>query len=186
VKRPDLRATRRRLRRFARRTGSVGYRSIVVPLLSRAETEHAIDLACRLAEDRRARIVFVAPLIVPLQLPFNAHFTAEEGALRKQLEQAEAVAASYGVGSKRQLIRAREGGLGTELAEVATDHRAELIVIGAPVESRRGFRKPFPAETLAILREAPCRAMIVTGPVAAARGVHLFDLPANHADSVRD
>ena len=38
----------------------------------------------------------------------------------------------------------RERALGRELAEVAHDHRAELIVVGSPVESRRGFRRAFP------------------------------------------
>ena len=43
----------------------VRYRSIVVPLLEPDETEHALDLACRLAADRGARVVLVAPLVVP-------------------------------------------------------------------------------------------------------------------------
>ncbi len=63
-------------------------------------------------------------------------------------------------------MRTRERALGYELAEVAHDHRAELIVVGAPVESRRGFRNAFPPEILSVLREAPCRVMVATGPVA--------------------
>ena len=63
----------RRARRLARWTGSIAYRSIVVPLLDREETEHALDLACRLAADRGARVVLVAPLVVERELPIDAH-----------------------------------------------------------------------------------------------------------------
>ena len=161
-----VRLTRRRAKRFARRTAAVRYRSIVVPLLGREETDHAVDLACRLAADRRARVVLVAPLVVEPELPLNAQFPEEIAALRAQLDEAAAIAESYGVGARKRLVRTRERALGYELAEEARDHRAELIVIGAPVESRRGFRRAFPPEIFSVLREAPCRVMVATGPVA--------------------
>jgi nucleotide-binding universal stress UspA family protein len=160
------RLVRRRVRRFARRTAAVRYRSIVVPLLGRRETEHALDLACRLAADRGARIILVAPLVVPRELPLNAHFDRELAALREATEHAAAIAESYGVGVRRRIVRTREGALGGELAGVVDDHRAELLVVGAPVESRRGFRRAFPPEVLSIVRDAPCRVMIATGPFA--------------------
>jgi len=145
------------------------YRSIVVPLLGRAETEHALDLACRLAADRRAHVILVAPLVVPQELPLDAHFDAEVKALREPLAQAAAIAESYGVSAHRTVVRTRARALGRELAEVARGHRAELVVVGAPVESRRGFRRAFPPDVLSILRESPCRVMIATGPFAGGR-----------------
>ena len=45
MKLPDVHLLHRRARRFARWTGSIAYRTIVVPLLDREETEHALDLA---------------------------------------------------------------------------------------------------------------------------------------------
>jgi nucleotide-binding universal stress UspA family protein len=161
-----LRAARRRAKRLARRTAAVRYRSIVVPLLGREETDHAVDLACRLAADRGARVVLVAPLVVEPELPLNAQFPEETAALRRQLDEAAAIAESYGVTAKKRLVRTRERALGYELAEVARDHGAELIVVGSPVESRRGFRRAFPPEVFSVLREAPCRVMVATGPVA--------------------
>jgi basic amino acid/polyamine antiporter, APA family len=169
MKRPDLPALHRRARRLARRTAAVRYRSIVVPLLGLDETEHALDLACRLAADRGAHVVLVAPLIVPQELPLNAHFKAETAELRAQLDRAARIAESYGVGSKRHIVRTRERAFGEELADVATDHRAELAVVGAPIESRRGFRHAFPPEVLGIIQDAPCRVMIATGPLAGRR-----------------
>jgi nucleotide-binding universal stress UspA family protein len=160
-----VREARRRARRLARRTAAVAYRSIVVPLLGRAETEHALDLACRLASQRRATVVLVAPLIVDQELPLNARFDRETNVMRVRMQRAAEIARAYGVGAKKRLIRTRAGGLGREVAEVASDHRAELVVVGAPVESRRGFRRAFPPEVLVVVRDAPCRVMIVSGPV---------------------
>jgi nucleotide-binding universal stress UspA family protein len=92
MKRPDLRSFHRRARRLARWTGSVAYRSIVVPLLDREETEHALDLACGLAADRGARIVLVAPAVLELELPINAHLDGQLVSLKERLESATAIA----------------------------------------------------------------------------------------------
>ena len=166
MKRPDVRVLHRRARRLARWTGAVAYRTIVVPLLDREETGHALDLACRLAADRGARIVLVAPLVVERELPLDAHMDGSLTALKERLESAEAVAGSYGVGVKREVVRTRPGSFGDQVARVASERRAELVVVGAPVESRRGFQGAFPREVLLLLRDAPCRVLIATGPVA--------------------
>jgi nucleotide-binding universal stress UspA family protein len=171
MRRPDVGRARRRARRFARRARAIAYRSIVVPLLEREETEHALDLACRLAADRGARVVLVAPLVVERELPLDAHFRAETAELRRRLESAAAVAESYGVGVRRTIVRTRVGSLGAELAELAQDHWAELVVVGSAVQSRRGFRRAFPPEVLAILRDAPCRVLVATGPYAGRRSI---------------
>jgi nucleotide-binding universal stress UspA family protein len=174
MKRPDLRAFHLRARHLARWTGSIAYRSIVVPLLDQDETEHALDLACRLAADRRARVVLVAPLVVERELPLDAHMDGQLNDLKERLECASAVASSYGVGVRREIVRTRPGSFGEDVARVAAERRAELVVVGAPVESRRGFHRAFPRDVLLLLRNTPCRVMIATGPVAgraaAARG----------------
>jgi nucleotide-binding universal stress UspA family protein len=166
MKLPDIRVLHRRARRFARWTGSIAYRTIVVPLLEQEETEHALDLACRLAADRGARIVLVAPLLVERELPLDAHMDGALTSLKTRLECATAVASSYGVAVQREIVRTRPGSFGEEVARVAVERRAKLVVVGAPVESRRGFHRAFPREVLLLLREAPCRVMIATGSIA--------------------
>jgi nucleotide-binding universal stress UspA family protein len=166
MKLPDVRMLHHRARHFARWTGSIAYRSIVVPLLEQEETEHALDLACRLAADRGARVVLVAPAVLELELPLNAHLDGALTGLKERLESAAAVAGSYGVAVRREIVRTRPGSFGEEVARVAAERRAELVVVGAPVESRRGFRRAFPRDVLLLLRDAPCRVMIATGPVA--------------------
>ena len=137
-----------------------------MPLLDREETEHALDLACRLAADRGARIVLIAPAVLERELPIDAHLDGQLVSLKERFEQAAAVAGSYGVGVRLEVVRARPGSLGEDVARVAAEHRAELVVVGAPVESRRGFRRAFPRDILLLVRDAPCRVMIATGPVA--------------------
>jgi nucleotide-binding universal stress UspA family protein len=161
----DVRTFRRRARRFALRTQAVAYRSIVVPLLEREETEHALDLACRLAADRGARVVLVAPAVLERELPLDAHLDGTLAELKERLESATAVASSYGVAVRREIVRTRPGSFGEDVARVAAERRAELVVVGAPVESRRGFHRAFPREVLLLLRDTPCRVMIATGPV---------------------
>ncbi|HZD87786.1 MAG TPA: universal stress protein [Gaiellaceae bacterium] len=144
-----------------------GLRRIVVPVLEQEETQHALDLACKLAADRGARVVLVAPLVVPYELPLGAHFAPELAELRERLAAAAAVAAAYGAGVRRRILRTRAGRLGDDVAAIAAVYHAELVVVGAPVESRRGFRRAFPHDVLQLVRAAPCRVMIATGPVAA-------------------
>jgi nucleotide-binding universal stress UspA family protein len=175
---PAIRPRLHRVHRLARRTAAIRYRSIVVPLLGRSETRHALDLACRLAADRGAHVILVAPLVVPQELPLDAHFDRETADLHVALEDAAAIADSYGVGVRRRIVRTRERALGRDLAETVVDHRAELLVVGAPVESRRGFRRAFPPDVRAILREAPCRVMIATGPFASASRVSMWPAAA--------
>src|SRR5207245_5355484 len=97
--------------------------------------------------------------------PFDAHMYGTLIDLKERLDHAAAVASSYGVGVRREIVRTRPGSLGEELACVAAERRAELVVVGAPVESRRGFHRAFPREVLLLVRAAPCRVMIATGPV---------------------
>jgi basic amino acid/polyamine antiporter, APA family len=149
---------------------AIRYRTIVVPLLAQEETEHALDLACRLAADRGARIVLVAPAVLERELPLNAHLDGALTELKQRLESATAVASSYGVAVRWEIVRTRPGSLGEHVARVAAKRRAELVVVGAPVESRRGFRRAFPRDVLLLARDAPCRVMIATGPVVAAPG----------------
>jgi nucleotide-binding universal stress UspA family protein len=163
---PDPRALPRRARRVARWTGSIAYRSVVVPLLDLEETEHSLALAIRLAARRGARIVLVAPLIVPRELPLNAHFDDERAALERRLAEAASVVSSSGVSLRREIVHTRPRRVGEDIARIASEHRAELLVVGAPIKSRRGFRRPLPVELLPLLRAAPCRVLIATGPFA--------------------
>jgi hypothetical protein len=136
---------------------------VVVPLLEAEQTRHALDLACRLASDRGSRVLLLAPLYVDWELPLDAHFQREEAELRIELGRERALAESHGVSAYGQVVRARPGELGRGVAEAAVHAHASLIVLGAPVDSQRGFRRPFSRDVWSVLNDAPCPVMISTG-----------------------
>jgi nucleotide-binding universal stress UspA family protein len=163
----DAAQRRARMQRQARRALAGPHRTIVVALLGTEESEHALDLACRLAADRGARVLLVAPLFVDPELPLDAHFDEDEAALRVELARTRALASSYGVTIHERVVRTRHGQLGAAVAQVAEETRATLIVVGAPIDSRNGFKRPFSRDVWSVLKDAPCRVMIATGSLAA-------------------
>jgi nucleotide-binding universal stress UspA family protein len=145
---------------------------VVVPLLDAELTRHALDLACRLAADGGSRVLLLAPLYVDWELPLDAHFKQVEAALHVELGRERAIAESYGVGAHTRIVRARPGELGRGVAEAALEVRASLIVVGAPADSQRGFRRPFSRDVWSVLNDAPCPVLIATGaPPQAKRAV---------------
>jgi nucleotide-binding universal stress UspA family protein len=145
----------------------MAYRTIVVPLLGHDESEHAVSLACRLAADRNARVLFLAPLEVPAELPLDARFDEEEQRLKAWLGRVRAHAESYGIAAGTRLLRTRNFGL--DVAEEAARVDADLIVVGTPIRSRQGFAHTFPEAVERILRHTSARVLIATGDFAGAR-----------------
>ena len=117
----------RRVRRFTRRTLARPHRTLVVPILAGPESEHALALACRIAADRRSRILVLAPLFVESELPLDAHFHDEECELHEELARARALVESYGVLARGRIVRVREGQVGRAVADEADATRASLI-----------------------------------------------------------
>lgn len=154
--------TRFRLRRLSQLLAARRH-TVVVPLLEPEHTLHALELACRLASDRGSRVLLLAPLPVEWELPLDAHFKAEEAALRVELERTRALAESYGARVQAQVVRARPGQLGSGVAAAASDAHASLVVLGAQVDSRPGSRRPFSRDIWSVLNDSPCPVMVTTG-----------------------
>jgi nucleotide-binding universal stress UspA family protein len=152
---------RYRLARAARRTLARGYRTIVVPLLDGPETERALQVACRLAAGRGARILLLAPLLVEPELPLDAHFADEERELHVRLERERALVESYGVAAKTRIARARAGELGRTVAKIADEERATLVMVGAEAGSPLALHRPAARDVRSILRDAPCRVLLL-------------------------
>src|SRR5207244_2768052 len=75
---------------------TVEYRTIIVPILRTAESEEALVAAARLAAERGARIVIVAVVEIPLELPLDARLPDEERAANEALDDAQALVEGYG------------------------------------------------------------------------------------------
>ncbi len=144
---------------------SIHYRTIIVPVLRTAESEEALVAAARLAAERRSRIVLVAVLEVPLELPLDASMPEEERA-ENVLDSAQALLESYGVRALTRLVRARSAG--PAIVEEAEHRNAELIILGAARKSRDKRRGRIFGKTVDyVLKTSPARVLVVAGKQAA-------------------
>src|SRR3954468_14896796 len=139
------------------------YRSILVPVKPGRESEEAIDFACRLAAERRSSIAAVSVVVVPLELPLDAELPEAEAAANEALDSAVAIGELYGVDVVGRLLRARSAG--RAIVREAERRQTEIIVLGAP-RADRPQRAIFSETVDFILKNAPCRVMVVAGKKA--------------------
>jgi basic amino acid/polyamine antiporter, APA family len=139
------------------------YRSILVPVKPGRASEEAIDLACRLAAERRGSIGAVSVVVVPLELPLDSKIDDEEERAYEALDSAAAIAELYGLDVTERLVRARHAG--RAIVDEAVRRQSEIIVMGAPRAS--GRRAVFSDTVDFVLKHAPCRVMVAAGRKAA-------------------
>ncbi|HEX3686136.1 MAG TPA: amino acid permease, partial [Gaiellaceae bacterium] len=143
------------------------YRNVLVPVVWRRESEAAIDLACRLASERRGTIVALTVLEVPLDLPLDAELPGHaERKANDLLDEARAIGDAYGVDVVGRLVRSRSAG--RAIVEEAERRHSEIVVMGAPRHDehrRRG--RIFGGTVDFVLKNAPSRVMVAAAPRAA-------------------
>jgi APA family basic amino acid/polyamine antiporter len=144
------------------------YRNILVPVAPGYASEEAMDVACRLAQERRARIVAVSVVEVSLELPVDAYLPEAVDAANRELDEVGAIGESYGVTVIPRLTRARHAG--RAIVDEAARRESEIIVMGGPrrVRLAAGRRAIFGDTVDFVLKHAPCRVMVVAGRQAAA------------------
>ena len=128
------------------------YRRIVVPIVPGRPSDDALDVACRLAAERGARVVALTVIEVPLELPLDAELPDEERRANDELDEAVAIGETYGVRVVARLVRGRSAS--TEIVREAQrarrrDHRAGLAAQGPhepPARRVRLDRRPGDAE----------------------------------------
>ena len=123
-----------------------------------------MEVAARLASERRARIVAITVLEVPLHLPLDAELPEAESRADAVLDEARAIGDSYGVDVVTRIVRGRRAG--RAIVDEAMRRNAEIVVMGAPRRERRG--KAIFGETVDfVLKHAPCRVMVAAARAAA-------------------
>jgi APA family basic amino acid/polyamine antiporter len=143
------------------------YRSIIVPVAPGYASDEAMDVACRLATERRASIIALTAIEVPLDQSLDTGFAAEVEEAHKQLDEASAIGDSYGVRVIPRLVRTRNSG--RAIVDEAIRREAEIIVMGGPRRVRlKPVRKQIFGDTVDfVLKHAPCRVMVAAGRAAA-------------------
>jgi APA family basic amino acid/polyamine antiporter len=138
---------------------ALAYRRIVVPIVPGRPSDDALDVACRLAAERGARVVALTVIEVPLELPLDADLPEEERLANDELDEAMAIGDTYGVRVVGRLVRGRSASV--EIVREAERRGAEIIVLGSPrkdLTSRR--RGVFGSTVDRVMRRAPCRVMV--------------------------
>jgi basic amino acid/polyamine antiporter, APA family len=141
------------------------YRRILVPVVPGRPSDEAIDIACRLASERRARIIAVTVLEVPLDQPLGEDMPGAESIAHRELDEAAAIGESYGVPVVGRIERARAAG--PAIVAEAEARQAEIIVLGSPRKELtvRG-RAVFGHTVDYVLKHAPCRTLVVASEAA--------------------
>ena len=140
--------------------GSLEYRNILVPIAPGYPSDEAMQVACRLAGERRASIVAETVIEVPLELPLDAYLPEQLAEANDQLDEASAIAELYGVRVTERIVRARNAG--RAIVDEATRRGSEIIVMGGPrrVRLASGRRAIFGDTVDFVLKHAPCRVMV--------------------------
>ncbi len=146
------------------RAGAIAYRRILVPVLDREISEHAVALACRLAADRRNSVTALYVVEVPVELPLDAHMLAAEGHAKDVLAEAGAIGDLYGVRVNPRVVRGRAAG--EAIVHEAKRVGSEIIVLSAPRRRAGMTRAVFGTTVDSVLRHAPCRVMVAAAAAA--------------------
>jgi APA family basic amino acid/polyamine antiporter len=137
------------------------YRNLLVPVIPGQPSDTAMDVACRLAAEQRARIIVLNVVEVPLDCPLTMRFPELEEAGNAELDEAVAIGDSYGVRVLTRLDRAHAAGPAIVAEADARD--AEIIVLGTPRHHLTARRTAVFGKTVDyVLKHAQCRVMVAT------------------------
>ncbi|HEU4971330.1 MAG TPA: universal stress protein, partial [Gaiellaceae bacterium] len=135
------------------------YRDLLVPVIPGQPSDAAMDVACRLAAERRARIIALNVVEVPLDRPVTDRFPDLEATGNAELDEAVAIGDSYGVRVLTRLDRAHAAG--PAIVAEADARNAEIIVLGSPRRNLTARQTAVFGKTVDyVLKHASCRVMI--------------------------
>jgi nucleotide-binding universal stress UspA family protein len=143
---------------IARAVRSVGaVRTIFVPILEAYYSERAVELASRLGQEQKAKILVGYVIEVPRTLSLGVSLPKVEERGRLALEQARQIVTAHRLDCVTEMIRAREAGEGINRS--ARDHDADLIVLG--ISPQGGFVEGSTERVAeSLFRHAPCEVII--------------------------
>jgi APA family basic amino acid/polyamine antiporter len=141
------------------------YRRLLVPVIPGQPSDAAMDVACRLAAERGARIVALSVLEVPLDLPLTVELPEVEAEANRELDEATAIGDSYGVRVLTRIERAHAAGPAIVTEADARD--TEIIVLGSPRRTLTARQAAVFGRTVDyVLKHARCRVLVTAAETA--------------------
>jgi len=137
------------------------YERILVPVSGDKMDLAAVRLAChlaRFAKKGKCRILVLYVIQVRRSLPLDATIDPEVQAAEQTLGAAENEAADCDCEVETDILQARD--VGVAIVDEAVDHKVDLVVMGAGYKTRLGVPTISPT-ALTVLRDAPCRVLII-------------------------
>jgi basic amino acid/polyamine antiporter, APA family len=141
------------------------YRELLVPVVGGPPSDAAMDVACRLATEQRARIVALTVLEVPLDRALTDRVPELEATANAELDEAVAIGDSYGVRVLTRLERAHAAG--PAIVAEADARNAEIIVLGSPHRHLTSRQTAVFGKTVDyVLKHASCRVLVTAAEPA--------------------
>jgi basic amino acid/polyamine antiporter, APA family len=135
------------------------YRRLLVPITPGQPSDDAMDVACRIAAERGARIVALSVVEVPLEQQLADVSPDLEARANRELDEAVAIGDSYGVRVVGRMERARSAAKAIVAEAEARD--SEIIVIGSPRRRLTGSQAAVFGKTVDyVLKHASCRVLV--------------------------
>ncbi len=141
--------------------------SYLVPISDSPACLDAVDMACGLAKQRKARIYTVHVIEVLRSLPLNAGMETEARRGEQILRKAEEIASHAGCHVEASLVQARDAG--QAIVDEARDRGVDAIILGVGYKRIIGsFQIGRTADY--ILKNASCQVWVVRQAVNPAAG----------------
>lgn len=140
------------------------FKKVLVPVNGTKADEAALRLACSQARRNKGKILVRCVIQVKRTLPLDADIEPEIERGEQVLEQAERIAEDEDYEVQTELLQARD--VGVAVVEEALEQGVDLVLIG--LEYKKHFGQ-FSLGSIVpyVLKNAPCRVMILREPVAA-------------------
>lgn len=134
-------------------------KAVLVAVSNEKNIELLSQFSCTLAREEKATLYALYVVEVPHSLPLDAELPEEEAQGEKILERVEEIAEEpYNVPVETEIFHARRAG--PAILEMATEKKAEVLVIGATLKATFSERL-FGSTVEYLLRKAPCRVVVL-------------------------
>lgn len=138
-------------------------RKVLVPILKKNLSAHAIELACRVGHDECAELVLVHVVVVPYTLSLDEPLPEQDRDAKEEFDLASTIAARYGCPARVRIVHQRYPADG--VLQIAREEKVDAIVLGVGAEER------VPGEwehtITEVLHRAECEVIIDRVPLAA-------------------